>query len=74
MPSEVGMGARSVIWAAVGEGERVPMHGGRDVSLWSSVGEIAIPFLMAGTEMLHLKEKKKKRYMWHLKIQRRHRC
>lgn len=48
------MGARSVVWAAVRESERVPMHGGRDVSLWSSVGEIAVPFLMAGTEMLHL--------------------
>lgn len=51
---KVGVGARSVVWAAVGQGECVPMHGGRDIGLWSPVGKVAIPFLMAGTEMLHL--------------------
>lgn len=30
------------------------MHGGGDIGLWSPVGKVAIPFLMAGTEMLHL--------------------
>lgn len=54
---EMGMGARGVVWAAVGKGERVPVHGGRDISLWSQVGKVAVPFLVAGTVMLHLKEK-----------------
>lgn len=60
--SKVRMGARSVVWAAVGESESVPMHGGRDVGLWSPVGKVAVPFLMAGTEMLHLKEQRTKTF------------
>lgn len=55
---KVGVGARSVVWAAVGQGECVPMHGGRDIGLWSPVGKVAVPFLMAGTKMLHLKERR----------------
>lgn len=51
---KVGVGARSMVWAAVGQCERVPMHGGRDVGLRSPVGKVAVPFLMARTEMLHL--------------------
>lgn len=54
---KVGVGARSVVRAAVGQGEWVPMHGGRDIGLWSPVGKVAVPFLVAGTEMLHLEEK-----------------
>lgn len=54
MSTKVWVGARSVVWAAVGESESVPMHGGRDVGLWSPVGKVPVPFLMAGTEMLHL--------------------
>lgn len=50
----MGMRARSVVWAAVGQGECVPMHGGWDIGLWSPVAKVAVPFLMAGTEMLHL--------------------
>lgn len=57
MAPKVWVGARSVVWAAVGQGECVPMHGGRDIGLWSPVGKVAIPFLMAGTKMLHLKER-----------------
>lgn len=55
---KVGVGARSVVWAAVGQGKCVPMHGGGDISLWSPVGKVAVPFLMAGTEMLHLEERR----------------
>lgn len=51
------MGARSVVWAAVGQGECVSMYGGGDIGLWSPVGKVAVPFLMAGTEMLHLRER-----------------
>lgn len=54
MSPKVGVGARSVVWAAVGECECVPMHGGRDIGLRSPVGKVSVPFLMAGTEMLHL--------------------
>lgn len=53
--TKVRVGARGVVGAAVGQGERVPMHGGRNKGLWSSVGKVAVPFLMAGTKMLHLK-------------------
>lgn len=55
--TKVWMGPRSVVGAAVGQGERVSMHGWSDVGLWSAVGQVAIPFLMAGTKMLHLKRK-----------------
>lgn len=58
VPPKVGVGARRVVWAAVGQGECVPMHGGRDIGLWSPVGKVAIPFLVAGTEMLDLKKRK----------------
>lgn len=54
MAPEVGVGARSVVGAAVGQGECVPMHGRGDIGLGSAVGKVAVPFLMAGTEMLHL--------------------
>lgn len=54
---EVGVGACRVVGAAVGQGERVPMQGGGDVGLGSAVGEVAIPFLVAGSsEMLDLPE------------------
>lgn len=59
MAPKVGVGACGVVWAAVGQGECVAMHGGRDIGLWSPVGEVAVPFLMAGTEMLHLNETRK---------------
>lgn len=58
MPPKVRVGPCSRVWAAVGEGECVPMHGGRDVGLWSPVGKVAIPLLVAGTEVLYLKEKR----------------
>lgn len=54
MAPKVGVGARRMVWAAVGQGECVPMHGGRDIRLWSPVGKVAIPLLVAGTEMLDL--------------------
>lgn len=47
MPPKVVVGARGVVGAAVGECEAVPMHGGRDVSLWSPVGKVPVPFLVA---------------------------
>ena len=59
MAPEVRVGACGVVWAAVGQGECVPMHGGRDIGLWSPVSKVAIPFLMAGTEMLHLEGRRK---------------
>ncbi len=54
---KVGVRARTVVGAAVGQGERVPMHGGRNIGLRSPVGKVAVPLLMAGTVMLHLKER-----------------
>lgn len=54
MTPKVGVGACTVVWAAVGQGECVPMHGGRNIGLWSPMGKVAVPFLMAGTVMLHL--------------------
>lgn len=57
MSPKVGMWARRVVWAAMGQGECVPMHGGRDIGLWSPVGKVAIPFLVAGTKMLDLEER-----------------
>lgn len=65
MPPKVGVGACSVVWAAVGEGECVPMHGGRDIGLWSPVGEVSVPFLVAGTEMWHLKERGRQPVLQH---------
>lgn len=58
MTSKVGVGARCVVWTAVGQGECVPMHCGRDIGLWSPVAKVSIPFLMAGTEMLHLRKRR----------------
>lgn len=49
-----GVGARGVVWAAVGQGECVPMHCRRNIGLWSPVGKVAVPFLVAGSKMLHL--------------------
>lgn len=54
MAPKVGVGACRVVWAAVGQGKCVPMHGRGDVGLWSPVSIVAIPFLVAGTEMLDL--------------------
>lgn len=59
VPSK-GVGAHCVVGAAVGERERVPVHGRRDVGLRSPVGEVPVPLLVARAEMLHLKEEKKK--------------
>lgn len=52
-----GVGARGVVWAAVGQGECVPMHCRRNIGLWSPVGKVAVPFLVAGSKMLHLGER-----------------
>lgn len=60
MAPEVGVGACRVVWAAVGQGERVPMHGGGDVSLWSPMDIVSIPFLVAGTEMMDLRERRRR--------------
>lgn len=54
---EVGVGARRVVWTAVGQGECVAVHCRRDVGLRSSVGKVAVPFLMAGAVMMHLKQR-----------------
>lgn len=51
---EVGVGARSVVGAAVGEGKGVTMHGGGDVGLRAPVGIVPVPFLVAGAVMLDL--------------------
>lgn len=58
MAPKVGVRPCGVVWAAVGQGECVPMHGGRDIGLRSPVGKVAVPFLMAGTEMLHLRARR----------------
>lgn len=60
VPSKVGVGARCVVGTAVGECERVPVHGRRDVGLRSPVGKVPIPLLVARIEMLHLKERRTK--------------
>lgn len=54
---KVGVGARRVVWTAVGQGECVAVHCRRDVGLWSPVGEVSVPFLMAGAVMMHLKQR-----------------
>lgn len=56
--ANVGVGACCVVGAAVGQGECVPVHCGRDIGLWSPVGEVSIPFLVAGAKMLHLQKRR----------------
>lgn len=58
MTSKVGVGARCVVWTAVGQGECVPMHRGRDIGLRSPVAKVSVPLLVAGVEMLHLVERR----------------
>lgn len=54
---KVGVGARRVVWTAVGQGERVAVHCRRDVGLRPSVGKVPVPFLMAGAVMMHLQQR-----------------
>lgn len=56
--SKVGVGARCVVWTAVGQGECMPMHCGRDIGLRSPVAKVSVPLLVAGVEMLHLKDRR----------------
>lgn len=58
---KVGVGASRVAGTAVGQGERVPVHGRRDVGLWPPVGEVSVPFLVAGAVMMHLKQRRRRR-------------
>lgn len=58
---KVGVGARRVVRTAVGQGERVAVHCGRDVGLWPPVGEVSVPFLVAGAVMMHLKQRRRRR-------------
>lgn len=58
MTSKVGVGARCVVWTAVGQGECVPMHCGRDIGLRSPVAKVSVPLLVAGVEMLHLEDRR----------------
>lgn len=60
MTPKVGVGACCVVWTAVGQGERVPVHCRRDVGLWSPMGKVSVPFLMAGAVMMHLKQRRTK--------------
>ena len=56
----VGVGAGVVVWAAVGEGEGVAMHGRGDVGLRPAVGIVSVPFLVAGSVMLHLRNREER--------------
>lgn len=54
----MGVGARCVVWTAVGQGECVPMHCGRDIGLRPPVAKVSVPLLVAGAEMLHLEDRR----------------